>query len=92
MEHLTLPLPHRRRRQRLHPRQRHIDSPRIDIKQNPLYEDSDFAYLDTHYYGGIKKYQWVAIPLAIHGVVAKKDGRIVNIVIGEDEKEQRCQW
>ena len=65
----------------------HIDSPRIDIKQNPLYEDSDFAYLDTHYYGGIKKYQWVAIPLAIHGVVAKKDGRIVNIVIGEDEKD-----
>ena len=65
----------------------HIDSPRIDVKQNPLYEDSDFAYLDTHYYGGIKKYQWVAIPLAIHGVVAKKDGSIVNIVIGEDEKD-----
>lgn len=65
----------------------HIDSPRIDIKQNPLYEDSDFAYLDTHYYGGIKKYQWVAIPLAIHGVVAKKDGSVVNIVIGEDEKD-----
>ena len=65
----------------------HIDSPRIDIKQNPLYEDSDFAYLDTHYYGGIKKYQWVAIPLAIHGVVAKKDGTVVNIVIGEDEKD-----
>lgn len=65
----------------------HIDSPRIDIKQNPLYEDSDFAYLDTHYYGGIKKYQWVAIPLAIHGVVAKKDGSIVNIVIGEDEND-----
>ena len=65
----------------------HIDSPRIDIKQNPLYEDTDFAYLDTHYYGGIKKYQWVAIPLAIHGVVAKKDGTVVNIVIGEDEKD-----
>ena len=62
----------------------HIDSPRIDIKQNPLYEDSDFAYLDTHYYGGIKKYQWVALPLAIHGVVAKKDGTVVNVVIGED--------
>ena len=50
----------------------HIDSPRIDIKQNPLYENEDFAYLDTHYYGGIKKYQWVAQPMAIHGVVAKK--------------------
>ena len=65
----------------------HIDSPRIDVKQNPLYESDDFAYLDTHYYGGIKKYQWVAIPLAIHGVVAKTDGSIVNIVIGEDEKD-----
>ena len=65
----------------------HVDSPRIDIKQNPLFEDTDFAYLDTHYYGGIKKYQWVAIPLAIHGVVAKKDGTVVNIVIGEDEKD-----
>ena len=50
----------------------HIDSPRIDVKQNPLYEDSDMAYLDTHYYGGIKKYQWVTIPLAIHGTIAKK--------------------
>lgn len=65
----------------------HIDSPRIDIKQNPLYEDTDFAYLDTHYYGGIKKYQWVAIPLAIHGVVAKKDGTVVNVVIGEDKND-----
>ena len=65
----------------------HIDSPRLDIKQNPLYEDSDLAYLDTHYYGGIKKYQWVTIPLAIHGVVAKKNGEIVEIVIGEDEKD-----
>ena len=65
----------------------HIDSPRIDIKQNPLYEDSDFAYLDTHYYGGIKKYQWVALPLAIHGVVAKKDGTVVNVVIGEDKDD-----
>ncbi len=65
----------------------HIDSPRLDIKQNPLYEDSDLAYLDTHYYGGIKKYQWVTIPLALHGVVVKKDGEIVNIVIGEDEND-----
>lgn len=50
----------------------HIDSPRLDIKQNPLYEDGGLAYMDTHYYGGIKKYQWVTVPLAIHGVVAKK--------------------
>lgn len=61
----------------------HIDSPRMDIKQNPLYEDSDLAYLDTHYYGGIKKYQWVTLPLAIHGVVVKKDGTTVQINIGE---------
>ncbi len=65
----------------------HIDSPRLDLKQNPLFEDSEIAYLDTHYYGGIKKYQWVTIPLAIHGVVAKKDGTRVDIVIGEDEKD-----
>lgn len=65
----------------------HVDSPRIDIKQNPLYEDSNFAYLDTHYYGGIKKYQWVALPLAIHGVVVKKDGSVVNVVIGEDKDD-----
>ena len=65
----------------------HVDSPRIDVKQNPLYEDTNFAYLDTHYYGGIKKYQWVAIPLAIHGVVAKKDGTVVNVVIGEDKDD-----
>lgn len=65
----------------------HIDSPRLDVKQNPLYEDTDLAYLDTHYYGGIKKYQWVALPMAIHGVVAKKDGTVVNIVIGEDEND-----
>nr|WP_319001886.1 aminopeptidase [Clostridium algoriphilum] len=65
----------------------HIDSPRLDLKQNPLYEDSDLALLKTHYYGGVKKYQWVTLPLAIHGVVVKKDGTIVNIVIGEDEKE-----
>ncbi|MGN0316184.1 MAG: aminopeptidase, partial [Fusicatenibacter sp.] len=65
----------------------HIDSPRLDVKQNPLYEDGGFAYLDTHYYGGIKKWQWVTLPLAIHGVVAKKDGEVVEIVIGEDEKD-----
>ena len=65
----------------------HIDSPRLDIKQNPLYEDTEIAYLDTHYYGGIKKYQWVTLPLAIHGVVAKKDGSVVDIVIGEDEND-----
>lgn len=65
----------------------HIDSPRIDLKQNPLYEDTEIAFLDTHYYGGIKKYQWVAMPLAIHGVVVKKDGTIVNVVIGEDEND-----
>ena len=65
----------------------HIDSPRMDLKQNPLYEDSGLAYLDTHYYGGIKKYQWVTIPLALHGVVAKKDGTVVNVVIGEDDSD-----
>ena len=65
----------------------HIDSPRIDLKQNPFYEDTDLAYADTHYYGGIKKYQWVARALALHGVVAKKDGTLVNIVIGEDEND-----
>ncbi len=65
----------------------HIDSPRMDIKQNPLYEKDEFAYLDTHYYGGIKKYQWVTLPLAIHGVVAKTDGEIVEISIGEDEAD-----
>ena len=61
----------------------HIDSPRLDLKQNPLYEDTDLAMLDTHYYGGIKKYQWVTVPLAMHGVVAKKDGTVVNISIGD---------
>lgn len=65
----------------------HIDSPRLDIKQNPLYEDTDLALLDTHYYGGIKKYQWVTLPLALHGVIAKKDGTVVNISIGEKEGE-----
>ena len=62
----------------------HIDSPRLDLKQNPLYEDSELSLLDTHYYGGIKKYQWVTLPLALHGVVAKKDGTVVDICIGED--------
>ena len=65
----------------------HIDSPRLDLKQNPLYEDTDLALLDTHYYGGIKKYQWVTLPLAIHGVVCKKCGAKVDIVIGEDEND-----
>ena len=65
----------------------HIDSPRIDVKQNPLYENEEFAYLDTHYYGGIKKYQWVTIPLAIHGVIVKKDGTVVNVNIGEKDED-----
>jgi aspartyl aminopeptidase len=65
----------------------HIDSPRMDLKQNPLYEDTDLVYLDTHYYGGIKKYQWVTLPLAMHGVVVKKDGTVINVVIGEDEND-----
>jgi len=65
----------------------HIDSPRLDLKQNPLYEDTELALLDTHYYGGVKKYQWVTLPLAIHGVVVKKDGTKIDIVIGEDEKD-----
>ncbi len=62
----------------------HIDSPRLDVKQNPLDEKDGLAYLDTHYYGGIKKYQWVTLPLAIHGVVAKKDGSVVDVRVGED--------
>ncbi len=65
----------------------HIDSPRMDIKQNPLYEKDELAYLDTHYYGGIKKYQWVTLPLALHGVVVKKDGTTVDVLIGEDDKD-----
>ena len=65
----------------------HIDSPRIDIKQNPLYEDNELVLLDTHYYGGIKKYQWVTLPLAMHGVIIKKDGTRVKVVIGEDEND-----
>ena len=62
----------------------HIDTCRLDVKQNPLYEDGSLAYLDTHYYGGIKKYQWVTLPLAMHGVVAKKDGSVVEVCIGEE--------
>ncbi|MDY6011872.1 aminopeptidase [Clostridium sp.] len=65
----------------------HVDSPRLDLKQNPLYEDTDLAFLDTHYYGGIKKYQWVTLPLALHGVVVKKDGSKIDVVIGEDESD-----
>lgn len=65
----------------------HIDSPRLDVKQNPLYEEGGLSYLDTHYYGGIKKYQWVTLPLAIHGVVVKKDKTVVDIVIGEKEDD-----
>ena len=65
----------------------HIDSPRIDVKQNPLYESDELAYLDTHYYGGIKKYQWVTLPLAIHGVVVKKDGTVQEVCIGEKEDD-----
>lgn len=65
----------------------HIDSPRLDVKQNPLYEDGGFAYLDTHYYGGVKKYQWVTLPLAIHGVVVKKDGTTLEVNVGEEEDD-----
>ena len=65
----------------------HIDSPRLDLKQNPLYEESGFAYFDTHYYGGIKKYQWVTVPLAIHGVVVRKDGTRETISIGEQDTD-----
>ncbi|NLJ65723.1 MAG: aminopeptidase [Clostridiales bacterium] len=65
----------------------HVDSPRLDLKQNPLYEDSGLALFKTHYYGGVKKYQWVTLPLAIHGVVVKKDGSLVDVVIGEDEDD-----
>ena len=65
----------------------HIDSPRLDFKQNPLYENEDFGYFKTHYYGGIKKYQWTAIPLSLHGVIAKADGTEITVNIGEDEKD-----
>ena len=65
----------------------HIDSPRVDLKQNPLYEDSGLSFLDTQYYGGVKKYQWVTLPLAIHGVIAKKDVTVVNVNIGEKPED-----
>ena len=65
----------------------HIDSPRLDLKQNPMYEDNDMVLLDTHYYGGVKKYQWVTLPLALHGVVAKRDGTVVEINIGEQASD-----
>ena len=65
----------------------HADSPRLDLKPNPLYEDSEFAYFKTHYYGGIKKYQWTTIPLSIHGVVVKSNGEKININIGENEND-----
>ena len=65
----------------------HIDSPRLDLKQNPLYEDTDMALLDTHYYGGVKKYQWVTLPLALHGVIVKKDGSVINVCIGEKDED-----
>ncbi|MBR6143486.1 MAG: aminopeptidase, partial [Treponema sp.] len=65
----------------------HIDSPRLDVKQNPVYESDFIVYLNTHYYGGIKKYQWLTLPLAIHGVVCKKDGSTVNVCIGEKEDD-----
>ena len=65
----------------------HVDSPRMDVKPNPLYEDSEIAYLKTHYYGGIKKYQWVTIPLALHGVVYRADGSVITVTVGEDEND-----
>lgn len=65
----------------------HIDSPRLDVKQNPLYEEGGFAYLDTHYYGGVKKYQWVTIPLALHGIIVKKDGTVIELAVGENEDD-----
>ena len=65
----------------------HVDSPRLDLKPNPLYEDSEIAYFKTHYYGGVKKYQWATIPLAIHGVVYRKDGTVATVTVGEDEND-----
>lgn len=65
----------------------HLDSPRLDLKQNPAYEDTDFALLDTHYYGGVKKYQWVTLPLALHGVFVKKDGTVVKVNVGEKPED-----
>lgn len=68
----------------------HIDSPRIDVKQNPLYENEGLAFLDTHYYGGIKKYQWLSIPLALHGVVIKKNGKKWRSVWGKRDRPGAC--
>lgn len=65
----------------------HIDSPRIDLKQNPLYEDTELAFFKTHYYGGIKKYQWTTVPMALHGVITRKDGSVIEVKIGEDDKD-----
>ncbi len=65
----------------------HVDSPRLDLKPNPLYEDAEIAYVKTHYYGGIKKYQWATVPLALHGVVYRKDGTVVTVNVGEDESD-----
>lgn len=65
----------------------HIDSPRLDLKANPLYEEDNLALLKTHYYGGVKKYQWTAIPLAIHGIVFNKEGKEINVSIGDDEDD-----
>ena len=65
----------------------HIDSPRLDLKPNPLYEDTDMAYLKTHYYGGIKKYQWTTIPLSIHGVIVKANGERIKVNVGEDDED-----
>ena len=65
----------------------HIDSPRLDLKQVPMYEEAGMCYLKTHYYGGLRKYQWLASPLALHGVVVKEDGEVVNITVGEDEND-----
>ena len=65
----------------------HVDAPRLDLKQVPMYEDSGMAFLKTHYYGGVKKYQWTSIPLAIHGVMVKADGEVVNVCIGEDDSD-----
>lgn len=65
----------------------HIDSPRLDLKQNPLYEDNEIAMMETHYYGGIKKYQWVTLPLAMHGIIVRKDGTSVQVNIGEDDQD-----
>ena len=67
----------------------HIDSPRLDMKQNPLYEDTEIAYFKTHYYGGVKKYQWTAIPLSLHGVVVKRDGTKAYVNVGEDDNDPK---